>query len=372
MKSNPCTITVLAIIAGSTLGYAQPVIIPELEPNDSKDTATAVDRGGPGLRAFPVPLDSDSFVGSSTGNDTSGGPASTDFYLIKSGDEPKDFYCYYLEEKVGSSAEMSLRGLIQSFGVILPFTDAAVQTPSSTPIKTIWYGVGAQERLYFRVSGRTAGPSNYQLEYRCEPYPPGAPDPGSPDTWPAGALTLIASAPNNIDMDLWVYNAQLEPIPGFGHDAPDGVGLTRNFAAGEYYVAVTDGNLLNNLPSPPSDANRNKPVLDFPNIIASGSSVFPINGIRLAVSGGGVSGTFTVNKTHPWQVFFFRVIVADPNACPVCPADYNNDGGVDGGDVQVFFADWTGAASCADVNADGGIDGSDVEFFFERWSAGGC
>jgi enterochelin esterase-like enzyme len=55
----------------------------------------------------------------------------------------------------------------------------------------------------------------------------------------------------------------------------------------------------------------------------------------------------------------------------ICIADYNCDGGVDGGDVEAFFVDWSDADVTADVNYDGGIDGGDVEVFFERW-VGGC
>jgi hypothetical protein len=55
-----------------------------------------------------------------------------------------------------------------------------------------------------------------------------------------------------------------------------------------------------------------------------------------------------------------------------CAADYNVDGGVDGGDVEAFFIDWSNAAGCSDVNIDGGVDGGDVEAFFTVWSAGGC
>ena len=53
-----------------------------------------------------------------------------------------------------------------------------------------------------------------------------------------------------------------------------------------------------------------------------------------------------------------------------CIGDYNQDGGIDGADVEAFFADWEVAAPGADVNQDGGIDGSDVDTFFERWQAG--
>lgn len=60
-------------------------------------------------------------------------------------------------------------------------------------------------------------------------------------------------------------------------------------------------------------------------------------------------------------------------ACEVrCPADFNNDGGIDGADVASFFAAWEGGDVMADVNGDGGIDGADVESFFGRWEAGNC
>jgi len=55
-----------------------------------------------------------------------------------------------------------------------------------------------------------------------------------------------------------------------------------------------------------------------------------------------------------------------------CPADYNQDGGVDGGDVEAFYIDWQDSAGNADVNQDGGIDGADVEVFFVAWQNGGC
>ncbi len=57
---------------------------------------------------------------------------------------------------------------------------------------------------------------------------------------------------------------------------------------------------------------------------------------------------------------------------PPCPADFNGDGGVDGGDVESFFVAWSASEPSADVNIDGGVDGADVESFFLAWAAGGC
>ncbi len=62
-----------------------------------------------------------------------------------------------------------------------------------------------------------------------------------------------------------------------------------------------------------------------------------------------------------------QLSIGDP-----CPADFNQDGGIDGGDVEAFFAAWEMGDAAADVNQDGGIDGADVETFFAAWESGGC
>jgi hypothetical protein len=54
-----------------------------------------------------------------------------------------------------------------------------------------------------------------------------------------------------------------------------------------------------------------------------------------------------------------------------CPADFNQDGGVDGADVESFFVAWTEGSPAADVNLDGGVDGADVADFIAAWE-GGC
>ncbi|MBS0198435.1 MAG: hypothetical protein JSR77_16920 [Planctomycetes bacterium] len=55
-----------------------------------------------------------------------------------------------------------------------------------------------------------------------------------------------------------------------------------------------------------------------------------------------------------------------------CPADFDHNGGVDGQDVQAFFAAWATGAASGDVNDDGGVDGADVSYFFQAWESGGC
>jgi len=64
-----------------------------------------------------------------------------------------------------------------------------------------------------------------------------------------------------------------------------------------------------------------------------------------------------------------RLVCVPPTSCI---ADFNNDGGIDGQDIEAFFQSWEIAEPSADVNQDGGVDGQDIEYFFIRWEAGIC
>ena len=81
-----------------------------------------------------------------------------------------------------------------------------------------------------------------------------------------------------------------------------------------------------------------------------GSSIQSNTSLRLGLTSGGPSCT----------------------GCAPCAADFNQDGGVDGGDIASFFPAWEASTSCADVNQDGGIDGLDIQSFFQVFEAGGC
>ena len=60
------------------------------------------------------------------------------------------------------------------------------------------------------------------------------------------------------------------------------------------------------------------------------------------------------------------------SCCPACPADYDDNGGVDGGDLSAFFSDFEAGEGCADVDGNGGVDGGDLSMFFTVFEAGGC
>lgn len=78
------------------------------------------------------------------------------------------------------------------------------------------------------------------------------------------------------------------------------------------------------------------------------------------------------NQNMPYEQEQHVIDYVLSTLAPACPADFNDDGGVDGADIGAFFDAWSGSDVSADINIDGGVDGADVEEFFTVWSNGGC
>lgn len=103
------------------------------------------------------------------------------------------------------------------------------------------------------------------------------------------------------------------------------------------------------------------PPLPFPlpTILPPGSTANVILNLTLSQITAGVLGTQTL-------------VAGGTQAETLCVGDFNQDGGIDGSDVDAFFAAWSAGDASADVNQDGGIDGSDVDTFFIAWESGSC
>jgi hypothetical protein len=87
-----------------------------------------------------------------------------------------------------------------------------------------------------------------------------------------------------------------------------------------------------------------------------------------------LTGEVTESRTHPSTAADVSRILLQLSEIvpPLCSADFNQDGGVDGPDVEAFMTAWEAGRPEADVNEDGGVDGGDVERFMREWEAGGC
>ncbi|MBS0195994.1 MAG: hypothetical protein JSR77_04475 [Planctomycetes bacterium] len=112
-------------------------------------------------------------------------------------------------------------------------------------------------------------------------------------------------------------------------------------------------------------------------------SLLPINSTHPLFEGVGHLLIYTGNSLYDLDAANDCNIVAAPytskwlfgiydGGSTPCPADFNQDGGIDGADVDAFFAAWESGDPSADVNQDGGVDGADVSVFFAAWEAGGC
>ena len=95
-------------------------------------------------------------------------------------------------------------------------------------------------------------------------------------------------------------------------------------------------------------------------------------GIAASLTFPSVAGSWYMLRTGiAFDASLTLDISCTPDAVP-CAADFNQDGGVDGSDVDAFFVAWESGDAGADVNLDGGVDGGDIEAFFAVWEAGGC
>ncbi|MBS0195955.1 MAG: immunoglobulin domain-containing protein [Planctomycetes bacterium] len=83
-------------------------------------------------------------------------------------------------------------------------------------------------------------------------------------------------------------------------------------------------------------------------------------------------GSYVCVVRNPCSAVTSAAAMVTVNTCTPCPADFNQDGGIDGADVEAFFLVWEAGDAAADVNIDGGVDGGDVATFFIAWEAGGC
>ena len=120
-------------------------------------------------------------------------------------------------------------------------------------------------------------------------------------------------------------------------------------------------------------------VLSRDSVVAADASTAPNEWIRRVIAAeapaGATRARLLIEFRQPAMAtgsVFFDDIQFGPITCPPCRADFNRDGGIDGGDLESFFAAWETASEDADVNQDGGIDGADVGVFFHAWERSSC
>ncbi|MEX2219825.1 MAG: hypothetical protein WD749_13825, partial [Phycisphaerales bacterium] len=321
-------------------------IHPEVEPNDNKTQA---------LANGPIVLQAgDTVVGASTGALTNGtGDLNTaDYFLFQTVPAPLGVYRHrLLFGQTGTAGHFrNFRGLGQWDSAVnyypgpaptgsgtddftANFWNTLTPVTVNTPARTMkWYGFGRAEKLYDRVTGGTATTGTYTMTYDSV-----AVTPVDLGTFAGGLITIsTAGQGHNSDTELWVYDADLHPIPGFNNDnvgistTAGGANstLTRDFVqGGVYYLALGGQNLANTLPSPTDDKMRSVFLNEFQDMLTCSSHVVDLNCAFSITDGAGAVTTYpaggpvNVIRGEPHEILWYRLTLTAPAAGACCRPD---------------------------------------------------
>lgn len=306
------TLSIVAVAGFALSAAATAATFNEVEPNDNKAGANLV----AGI------LNGDTIVGNTTGSSTTTpGAASSDNFLVRTAAGALGIYRNRLiitSSIVGHTG--TLRGLNQVAGVP-GVTDTTIQTSSTltTPARyNQWYSFGRQADIYYRVAGTTSTTADYTVQYEQQAVAPIA----VAGTFNAGNITISTvgeTGASQTDTDFWVYDANLNAIAGYGNDDEFGTTslggrLTRAYAAGTYYLAISNFNIANNQGSPADDDFRTGAVLDFADVIANSSTTTNLN-VSFRINDGVNSVLTTATKAGAYDIVFAQfTVVPAPSA----------------------------------------------------------
>lgn len=263
-------------------------------------------------------------------------------------------------------------------------TWAACSVPSITQNPEPVAGCANSTTAIFSAAATGAGPLSYRWRLNGNPVydgPNGGGHGGGAQISGATTSTLIISNASYW-ADVGVYDCMISN--GCGPSYTTGALLSVTFGgptitASPASVSACIGDVANFAVSTGTNGplafswTRDGVVLDD-GVTPWGSQVSGAGTGAMQISGAALedAGTYVCTVTNPCGSAASADAVLSVRDCSFCPADFNQDGGVDGGDVEAFFVAWQSGDASSDVNLDGGIDGADVETFFRAWEAGGC
>lgn len=319
MKGNRLGVLAFVALLG---GNAFAIDFFEVEANESKATASIAN----GL------ITGDRLIGLTTGSSTTvAGNGSADYWRVSTAVTALGIYRHRLVITTTGTAGhgATFRGLNQIAATAGTWpgatgtagtTDTTIQTSSTatSPARmNQWYGFGKGESMYYRITGTASTTANYAVEYSMTQV--AAMNLGM---FMQGAITFTTMGTTTVDTDMWVYDANLNPITGYGNDdeSINGGGpgttlqslLTRNYAQGVYYIALSSFSLTNNMGAACDDDFRTGALNDFGGSVLNNSTttlqdmdfnMTDINGTR----------NFTAIKDGAFDVVFAKfVVVPEP------------------------------------------------------------
>jgi len=215
---------------------------------------------------------------------------------------------------------------------------------------------------------------------------------------PADGRYWIGSKVTDLGNGTWAYEYAVQNINSdrsggsFSVPIPDGVVVTD---IGFHDVDYLDGDGIPTNPASPNTTARNFDGTDWTGVVSNGAITWNVpetyaqnsnaNALRWGTLynfrfvanvapelADATLGLYKPAAGQPDSVLVTGVDVPGQLPCSPCAADYDRDGGISGGDIASFFADYETGAACADVDLNGGVDAGDLAFFFGLFEQGGC
>lgn len=272
VKSGVMALFAVGMYAGTVQAQST---FPEAEPNSVKTEATAVTFGTVG----------DSLIGNSQGTSATAGSGlatTVDMFRLTLPTATPGIYRNRLvitSNTVGHTG--TIRGLSQSAGIINTTSNSAAQTSSTTtsPARfNQWYSFGQGETLFYQVAGSATTTADYAATWERQAVTPTNIGNFAPGTI---EITTVGQG-HTTDTDIWVYDSSLNAIPTYGNDDEFGTSslgsrLSRTYAPGTYYLALTNFAFSNDQASPTDDDFRSGTVTDFSGIALNSSTTANVN-----------------------------------------------------------------------------------------------
>ncbi|HYF15660.1 MAG TPA: choice-of-anchor X domain-containing protein [Phycisphaerales bacterium] len=317
---SPAFIAGLAGLALTGAAFGQ--TFNEVEDNNTKAQADA--QGTIVLSTAPGAGQYSALTGTTTGTSTTtAGLASADTFRVKTVAAPLGIYRHTLTITTTGTAghSGSIRGRDQTSAAcgvagVVGTADVAAQSSSTAtnPARSnTWFGFGREEELYYRVTGTSSTTQPYTATYTMSG--PIAPIAGP--TIVEGSTVITTVGQTSVDTDMWLYDANLNPIAGAGNDdepsASCGSGtlqgrLTRHLTSGTYYLVISRYNLANDQTSPADDDFRIGNVLDFPNAVLGSSTTTTAADFDVSIGGTVVPILGAPATGHDVQFVQFTVV----------------------------------------------------------------
>ncbi len=296
----------------------------ESEPNDDKSAANVVGCLNSG----------DAITGTTLGLSSLPGPGSADYFRVATCALPLGIYRHRLTLTTGGSAGHlgSLRGVAQSGGVPNAGSDVAFQVSTAGAARfNAWYGFGREEELFYRVQGTPSTSASYVSTLSTTTVAPLVITPALQ----AGIVTISTLGQTSADTEIYLFDADLRPIPGAHNDDEAQTGmqlqsfLRRTLAPGAYFVALATFNTANDQSdASPDETTLGGNLLDFPDQLANSSASFPTN-VSFTLSDGVTLVPVAATRASEFEIVWTRfTLVGNGAFAPFCFGDGADPGHV--------------------------------------------